>query len=71
MLTVNKADNARTYYSLPPKNKKLIVLAKVRTLQQNLLKSFKFTQLYFIYAVSGTSILSFQATAQYFIGRFY
>jgi hypothetical protein len=47
MLTINKTDKTRTYYSLHPINKKLIILAKLKTLQQNLLRSFKFKQLYF------------------------
>ena len=47
MLTINKADKATSYYLLHPKHKKLIVLAKLKTLQQNLLRDFKFTQVFF------------------------
>jgi hypothetical protein len=57
MLTINKATSYYLlfiiYYLLfiiyGEHNKKLIVLAKLKTLQQNLLRSFKFTQLYFLF----------------------
>ncbi|MFT6691874.1 MAG: hypothetical protein ACJAXH_002408 [Colwellia sp.] len=47
MLTINIDGKIRAYYSLHPKNKKFIVLAKLKTLQQKLLKGFKFKQLNF------------------------
>ena len=47
MLTINIDGKIRAYYSLHAKNKNLLVLAKLKTLQQNLLKRFHFKQLYF------------------------